>query len=542
MGIPFEQPQRVTAAAIIKLAVVRGGRGWKLVWATCGLMLHQACEVAVPILIGVIVDQAVLTGDARALSMWLSVLGAVFVVLSLSYQRASLAMVRVYGNGEHELRQLVMGRVLHPRGGVDHLGTGEILSMGTSDTYRVAGVSWSIAQQGATTVAIVASAGAMAVISVPLALGVLAGTVAVMFGMQALARPLERLGMAEQASVAAASQVATDATEGLRIIHGIGAQEEMTRRYRQASAQSQTGSVVAGRALLAYAATSSAASVIFLGALTFAVAVMAADGAVTIGQLVTVIGLAQFLQGALAEVGSFGANWVHKRASARRLRSLLGLPFGFEAAGSGPISDAMEDPILRWQTAHHCGVTVNHGEMVGVRVGTVAAARDVARRLAFAVPVHAGELTVFGRDAVEVGPAAYRAMVVAPPHDGQIFTGSLRENVLFSAGVLDPHIMDVAALDDVVRLLGGPDVMVGESGRRLSGGQRQRVLLARALHSPGHVLVLDEPTTALDSVTEQHIAERLGRLSRTIIVVTSSPLLLTACDRVVDFDTELARP
>jgi ABC-type multidrug transport system fused ATPase/permease subunit len=81
-----------------------------------------------------------------------------------------------------------------------HRGTGEVLSVASSDTFRVAGVAWSIALQGATVAALLTAGTALLVISVPLGIGVFAGAVVVLLGMQALARPLERVGMAEQSS------------------------------------------------------------------------------------------------------------------------------------------------------------------------------------------------------------------------------------------------------------------------------------------------------------------------------------------------------
>ncbi len=76
----------------------------------------------------------------------------------------------------------------------------------------------------------------------------------------------------------------------------------------------------------------------------------------------------------------------------------------------------------------------------------------------------------------------------------------------------------------------------GEMGAQLSGGQRQRLALARALGAGAPVLVLHDPTTEVDSVTEQAIASRIAgvRTGRTTVLVASSPALLGACDRVVD--------
>ncbi len=84
----------------------------------------------------------------------------------------------------------------------------------------------------------------------------------------------------------------------------------------------------------------------------------------------------------------------------------------------------------------------------------------------------------------------------------------------------------------------GLDTAVGEHGARLSGGQRQRLALARALAADRGVLVVHDPTTAVDAATEARIAAgiRRARTGRTTVLVTSSPALLAATDRVVLVD------
>ena len=524
-----------SVGSMLSLALGRGGRGRRLGLATFGYVLYQACETAVPILIGVIVDLAIVRRDAAALTFWLGVLGAVFVVLSLSYQGAALAMVRVYGHGEHDLRQFAIGRVLHPRGRAVHRGTGEVLSVASSDTFRVAGVAWSIALQGATVAALLTAGTALLVISVPLGIGVFAGAIVVLLGMQALARPLERVGMAEQSSVAAASEVATDVMSGLRIVRGLGAEAEAVRRYRTASAGSLRGAVAAARRLLTYQAMSTAVSVVYLSVLTFVAAWMALRGEITPGQLVTVVALAQFLQGALEHIGTFGANWAHKRASSRRVHELLADPFMLPAGDPSP--EATGSAALTWTTDVGALETVP-GRIIGVQVGDAATARAVSARLGLRALPDIGELSVHGVDALTAGPERYRGVVAAPPHDAALFTGTLRENVTgIAAGdgaAWNEDVIRAVALDDVLEHVGSPEAQVGEGGRRLSGGQRQRVLLARALHDPAEVVILDEPTSALDPLTELHVTDGLRGLGRTIVIVSSSRIVLNTCDHVLD--------
>lgn len=516
----------------MRFALLRGGRGWRLSAATAGFMLHQASEAAVPILIGVVIDRAVLPRDPGALALWLGVLGSVFLVLSFSYQWASLAMVRIYGHGEHDLRQLAVARVLHPRG-INTRRTGEVLSVVTSDTYRVAGVAWSIAEQAATIAALLTAVAALLLISIPLGLGALAGALLVLWGMAALARPLERLGMAEQSAVSQASDVATDAMEGLRIVHGLAAHPQIVARYREASTASRDGAIRASRSLLTYQAVSTAVSILYLGALAAVAGWMAMHGTITPGQLITVVGLAQFLQASLDHIGTFGANWAHKRASARRLHDLLAEPHTLP----GGQETEPDHGMLRWATMDGRVIESQPGRMIGIRGVGARHARDVAARLGFRSVPAPGELMLGGVDALTIGPAAYRKHVLAPPHDAFVFTGSIRLNVTLAtspSSALNDDLVKATALDDVIEHVGSPDAPIGERGRRLSGGQRQRLLLARALHTPADVLVLEEPTTALDPITTHRVGAGLARCGRTILLITSDPILLDSCATVID--------
>jgi ABC-type multidrug transport system fused ATPase/permease subunit len=95
--------------------------------------------------------------------------------------------------------------------------------------------------------------------------------------------------------------------------------------------------------------------------------------------------------------------------------------------------------------------------------------------------------------------------------------------------------LSAASAHDILEAVpGGLDAVVAERGRTFYGGQRQRLVLARALAADPEVLVLVEPTSAVDAHTEARIAERLRahRAGRTTVVTTSSPLLLDRVDRV----------
>ena len=131
-----------------------------------------------------------------------------------------------------------------------------------------------------------------------------------------------------------------------------------------------------------------------------------------------------------------------------------------------------------------------------------------------------------------------RRILVSEP-DPLIFSGTLRSELDPWARASDSEITDaieVAAAEDVlVALPAGLDEVVDERGRSFSGGQRQRLVLARALLADAEILVLVEPTSAVDAHTEARIARQLRdfRAGSTTVVVSTSPLVLDQADTVV---------
>lgn len=135
---------------------------------------------------------------------------------------------------------------------------------------------------------------------------------------------------------------------------------------------------------------------------------------------------------------------------------------------------------------------------------------------------------------------AVRGHMLVNPYDGEIFAGTLRTNIDPSGtSRMIPEAVEASLLTDVVALhREGLDHVVRDRGANLSGGQRQRLSLARALAADSDILVLHDPTTAVDAVTEQLVARNVAELrrGRTTVVLTSSPALLDAADRVLVLD------
>ena len=523
---------------------VRRDNRWPLAASTALFVSHQAGEALVPVVAGTLVDRAVVTGDGGALVRWLVVLVAVFAVLSTSWRWADRLFTRMFERAGHDLRLRIAARATAHEGTSARTAAGEVVSVASSDVEATVSVLGAVAMAASALGALVAAAVVLVAISPVLGLLVLAGMPPVLVVIRLLVGPIERRFADQQAIVARAAGTATDLLRGLRVLKGLHVEGHAAARYRRASRASLAASLRATRLYAAQEALTAAATGLFVAAIALVGGRLAADGRITIGELVAAVGVTQFLVGPLGRVGYAAAELGTARASAGRVAAVLGaapaVTGGATDPGPGAGSGAVE---LR--DVHHDGLagltlTVPAGRWVGV-VAPEDAARSLVEVLARSVDPSRGSIAVDGVDLPAWPLDRLRRTVLVAEHDAPLFTGTLADNVTV-AGPADlpadrlADLLGAAAADEVAAATPqGLQTAVTERGLSLSGGQRQRVALARALAADPPVLVLHDPTTAVDSVTEARIATglRRARAGRTTIVVTTSPALLAVADEVV---------
>ncbi|MFD9134798.1 ABC transporter transmembrane domain-containing protein [Streptomyces bottropensis] len=540
---------------------VGGQRRDVLVGAVLG-MGHQTGEALVPVLIGLAIERGVVDGDVPGLLLWLAVLAVVYVGLSFSFRFSARAGERAAVTAAHHLRTELVGRVLASEGGAEEGRLpGELTNIATEDAKRVGAVAMALIVAFAATAGLVVGAVALLRVSLALGLLVLLGTPLLLWLGHLLSKPLERRSETEQERAAQASGVAADLVAGLRVLKGIGAERAAVSRYRRVSQDSLAATLRAARA----EAWQNGVVTILTGAFIALVALvggrLAARGDIGLGELVSSVGLALFLVGPLGEFAWVNAELAQGRASAARIAEVLEAPGDVSDAPSagGLPADGVEGRLtlraLTYGTLRGLDLDIAPGEIVGIATTDPADAAALLRVLGRRVDPVEGAVELDGTALTALGLADVRAAILVAEHDADLFEGTVLDNVTAAVGAPAPAapatrpsaratadsprvtaVMVASGTDEVARALPhGVDTPVTARGRSLSGGQRQRVALARALAADAPVLVVHEPATAVDAVTESRIAAGIRdvRGARTTLLVTNSPALLAVTDRAV---------
>ncbi|MBE1577325.1 ABC transporter ATP-binding protein [Amycolatopsis roodepoortensis] len=535
----------MTATATTSRSVLRqaiSGQRRRVTLASVLAAGHQGGEALVPVIIGVVIDQAVDGGSAGTLVFWIAVLGVIFAGLSYSYRFAARAAEGASLRAAHDLRIAISRRVLHPGGGADKGKlAGELVNIGTSDAQRVGVVNAALPFGIAALAGVLVSAIALLRISLPLGLLVLLGTPPLLYLAHLIGKPLERRSEAEQERSAHASGVATDLVSGLRVLKGIGAEPAAVARYRETSQSSLKATLRAARAKAWHDGAVLALTGGFIAVVALVGGHLASSGSISVGDLVAAVGLAQFLLTPFLIFSWVNGELAQGRASAARVADLLTTPVAVDS-GDGELPSPATGNVRFTEVTYGClrGVDLDipAGQLIGVVAADPAAATDLLDCLGRAGDPAEGKVHVDGVNLSTVDPDRVREVVLVAAHDADLFEGTLAENVHADGHSIDEALAASAADEVAAALPDGTATAVTERGRSLSGGQRQRVALARALAADAPVLVVHDPTTAVDTVTEAKIAAGLARLrrGRTTILVTTSPALLAVADRVVVLD------
>ncbi|MCF5051839.1 type I secretion system permease/ATPase [Pseudomonas syringae] len=188
-------------------------------------------------------------------------------------------------------------------------------------------------------------------------------------------------------------------------------------------------------------------------------------------------------------------------------------------------------------------LNVRPGEKIGIIGRSGSGKSSLAKLLVGLYQPDSGSLLVDGVDIRQIDVSELRHNIGYVAQDIQLLAGTLRDNLVSGARYVDDEMVlqaaELAGVHEFARLHPqGYELQVGERGQNLSGGQRQNVALARALLLNPPILLLDEPTSAMDNTGEERLKQRLQSVieNKTVILVTHRASLLSLVDRLLVID------
>ncbi len=497
-----------------------------------GWMLAQALLWAA---VGAAIDRGVARHDGRALLAWVGVVMGLGLVQAVCGALRHQLAVTNWMNASYRTIQVV-GRHLSQAGTAvaEEIPSGDVVNTVASDAMRIGGAFDVTARFIGAIVAWAVVAVILLRASTELGLVVLLGVPVLASITTPLMRPLHASQAAQREAAGRLAALGADTVAGLRILRGVGGEEVFLDGYRRQSEKVR----LAGNRIARPQAALESGQVLLPALLTALVTYLGARevmaGRLSAGQLVAFFGYATFLTTPLRTAVEYVIATTRAYVGATKVLRLLDVPV--------PLSDPEEprdfpSPVEEL-VDQRSGLRLARGELVALVTETPAEAAVLADRLGRFDADSAGVL-VNGVPVESLRVADIRAHIVVGEIEPRLFSGPLREE-LSPRGAHDDVALwraleAASALDAVSSLDGGLAGQLEERGRGLSGGQRQRLVLARALLSEAEVLILVEPTSAVDTHTEGRIASTLrgARAGSTTLVATTSPLLLERCDRVV---------
>ena len=518
------------------------GAFWGVVW-----MVSQAL---MPAAIGKTIDAGVTAKDTGEIWRWSAVvllLGCLTGLAGILRHRCAVTnwLTSAYRTVQLTARQATdLGATLPTR-----IATGDVVSIGTADTSSIGSTMDVSARFAGAVVSVVLVSVLLLSTEVRIGLTVLIGVPLIMALVGPLLKPMHRRQSEVRALQGKLTGRANDIVAGLRVLRGIGGEPEFAERYREQSQELRFAGVRVARVESVLESAQVLLPGLFVVGVTWLAARLAVSHDITTGQLVAFYGYAAFLVLPLRTITEAWGRLLRAHVAATKVVRVLALshPLADTAGsqerseGTGALADA------------HSGLNLKPGSFTAVAAADPAEAIELADRLGRYREADGVTLDGVPLEAMPLG--SLRRRVLVADNDARLFSGRLADG-LAGAGAgagadagADARVgaradgaarvtaaLHTAAAEDIIEALpDGLDATVSERGRSFSGGQQQRLRLARALLADPEVLLLVEPTSAVDAHTEARIAERLAaaRAGRTTVVFTTSPLMLDRAERVV---------
>jgi ABC-type multidrug transport system fused ATPase/permease subunit len=507
------------------LWVARGQRGLLALGVLWGVAWMAPLAV-LPAQVGQAIDLGVATRDRGALLRW----SGLILVTGLAGAAGGILRHRVvvisWLTAAYRVQQLLVRQAVRLGGSLPRrVATGEVAAVGAHDAERIGGAMDITARLAGALVSFAVVAVLTLRTSPTLGLLVVGGVPLLSAALGPLLRPLHTRRARHRELVGALTTVGADTVSGLRVLRGIGGEQEFSRRYATASQDVRSAGVAAARVQSLLDAAEVALPGVLVVAVTWLGARLALAGRISLGELVAFYGYAAFLLLPVRTVTEAADRFTRAVVAARRTVQVLSLEPELVSGTAAP------PPPSSVLVDGGSGLVVRPGALTAVVAGVPEQAVAIADRLGRFADGDGPDdrVTLGGVDLRDLPLEVVRGRVLVSEHDPRLFTGRLADELDPTGSAPAGRVLaslHAASAEDVLEALpAGLATEVEERGRSFSGGQRQRLVLARALI---------EPTSAVDAHTEARIADRLldARRGRTTVVCTTSPLLLDRAEVV----------
>jgi ABC-type multidrug transport system fused ATPase/permease subunit len=514
-------------------------------------LCYTLISIAIPLLMQRAIDDAVVRHTQRLWPFLLAIVGLGTLRFGVNFSRR-YATARIGIRIEARMRELLYNAYLrYPRAFYDRHATGQVLSRATNDLYPIRYfIGWGLVQGMQSLMMIVGAGVVLVIVNPQLALYTAVAMPPITVLALRFARRVSPLSRQVQERKGDVTEAADEAVVGIEMVQAFGREDDIRGRFgERAEAVRDTVLRQAGveaRHLpgLYYLPSLSIAAVVYFGGR------QVIAGHLSIGQFVLFETLLLQLVWPLEALGWITNLAQRALASAGRsfawLEGIAPLPEPAEprALPPGPLGVRFEAVRFAYggeeDVLRDLDLEIEPGEIVAVCGPTGSGKTSLLNLLPRFYDPTGGRVLVGGVDTRDVALATLRADVALVTQRPVLFSVPLRENL--TAGREDAHWDDVLAACDAAgvdafadELPDGYDTLIGERGVNLSGGQRQRVALARALVTGARVVVLDDPLSAVDTLTERRLVKRLrpALRGRTVLVATQRLSTVELADRAV---------
>jgi ABC-type multidrug transport system fused ATPase/permease subunit len=527
-------------------------REWRL--GVLGLSLafcYTAISITIPLLIQHAIDHAIVAQEDALWPYVLAIVGLAAVRFCINFSRR-YATARIGIRVEAHMRELLYTAYLrYPRAFYDRHATGQVLSRATNDLYPIRYfIGWGLVQAAQSLMMIVAASIVLVVVNAQLALFTAVAMPPITVLALRFARRVSPLSRQVQERKGDVTEAADEAVVGIEMVQAFGREDDVRGRFAEraeavrSTVLRQAGVEARHLPGLYYLPSLSIAAVVFFGGR------QVIQGDLSIGQFVLFETLLLQLVWPLEALG-----WITnlaQRALASAGRSFAWLegihplpePSSPKQLPAGPIGVRFEGVHFAYggeeEVLRELDLEIAPGEIVAVCGPTGSGKTSLLNLLPRFYDPTDGRVLVGGVETRDLRLADLRADVALVTQRPVLFSVPLRENL--TAGRADADWADVlraceaAGVDAFAEdLPEGYDTLIGERGVNLSGGQRQRVALARALVTGARVVVLDDPLSAVDTLTERRLVQRLRPAleNRTVLVATQRLSTVELADRAV---------